>query len=409
MRGGGRSRPTDAASSAHRSRNRSGVRVRSLSGRVASDADDRPACGHRRLVDAAGALQVGVDLGACASRSARSCAGAEPDHLPGAVAVRPPPDTQLGGEDAAQLLLIHRPGRLAPPVQERQHPPSHATRRRGARRSGPHNGCEAAGRPARDVRCTNVAAASPPVATRVRTPPVCWRDTAARASRNAERLRHRLHVGPGHDRRDLRVEPNAHSNDTDFGALNVTSNAFTLRRGRPASRSAPSPGSIPFTSAPQLLRLHHPLQAERLGPPARPHPRRLTLTQVVLLDPQRHLTDRVLGVGQLDDRQHQRSSPTRRPNQHAPVAAPQAPNPPPRRGGRCLLHDPLLHGADHLPCHSTARRCSRTRCRDRHRRSDRDHRVEQLPHRHRRRVQTSAAPRCSGDDRPESEPGGGGR
>jgi hypothetical protein len=44
-------------------------------------------------------------------------------------------------------------------------------------------------------------------------------------------------------------DPNAHSSDTDFGAENVTSNAFTDRCRSPANRSSPVDGCFPSTIA----------------------------------------------------------------------------------------------------------------------------------------------------------------
>ena len=44
-------------------------------------------------------------------------------------------------------------------------------------------------------------------------------------------------------------EPSAHNSDTDFGAENVRSNAFTDRSRNPTSNGAPDVGSFPSINA----------------------------------------------------------------------------------------------------------------------------------------------------------------
>ena len=44
-------------------------------------------------------------------------------------------------------------------------------------------------------------------------------------------------------------EPNAHSSDTDLGAENVRSNAFTVRCRNPTSNGRPVTGWLPSTTA----------------------------------------------------------------------------------------------------------------------------------------------------------------
>ena len=63
-----------------------------------------------------------------------------------------------------------------------------------------------------------------------------------------------------------------------------------------------------------------PVHTERRRPASRPHPRRLTDTRVVLVDPQRHRRQQVLGVRQRRHRQH--PTPPRHPKVRQTLASP---------------------------------------------------------------------------------------
>ena len=100
-------------------------------------------------------------------------------------------------------------------------------------------------------------------------------------------------------------EPSAHNSDTDFGAENVRSNAFTVRSRNPTSNGTPDTGWLPSIKGAQLRRLR----------PCPPDPGRVTsrpihtpgaspTAGVVLVDPQRHRRQQVLAVGQRRHRQH---------------------------------------------------------------------------------------------------------
>jgi hypothetical protein len=99
------------------------------------------------------------------------------------------------------------------------------------------------GSPSRDVRWTNVAAATP-VAIRCRTPSTTWRVAPARRSRKSS-ARATASTWAIDATDATSGEANAHSSDTDFGAENVTSKAVTARRRPPVTSTVSVVGSRP--------------------------------------------------------------------------------------------------------------------------------------------------------------------
>ena len=78
------------------------------------------------------------------------------------------------------------------------------------------------GSPSRLVRCTKVAAASPEVGTRTRTPCRCWRATAQRDSAKSSAVA-TASTWAIDTAEETSGVAKAHSSDTDFGAEKVTS------------------------------------------------------------------------------------------------------------------------------------------------------------------------------------------
>jgi hypothetical protein len=114
---------------------------------------------------------------------------------------------------------------------------------------------------------------------------------------------HGLGVGPGDDRRR-------------FGCPERPQQRHRLRAGVGGVEGERLPLAVAFQQVdagggmhaldqgPQFVGLHHALKAQLDGPPALPHPRRLTDTEVVLVDAEGDGGDEVLGVTQRRDVQH---------------------------------------------------------------------------------------------------------
>ena len=89
-----------------------------------------------------------------------------------------------------------------------------------------------------------------------------------------------------------------------------------LARPRPRQQILAGHRVLPLDQGAQLAGLHHASQAQTLGPPAGPHPRRLAHPGVVLVDAQRHRRDQVLRIRQPRNRQHPPPPPTPSPSTH---------------------------------------------------------------------------------------------
>ena len=212
------SSPTVVASPCQRSRSRSGV-----SGRVFALAGAPAMPGRRRAsgrflesnANSPRSFQAGLDRGRAFRERPELLAG-EADHLPAAVAFRSPLHPQRAGSsvrsrsfrNTVPAALPHTCSGLA----------SNATCSPSARRTtlGIRQWVCSCGSPARLVRCANVAIANPSVATRRRTPPCCWRATAARSSKNSSAVSVASTTAID-TTADVSGVPNAHSSDTDFG------------------------------------------------------------------------------------------------------------------------------------------------------------------------------------------------
>jgi hypothetical protein len=227
--------------------------------------------------------------------------GVEAHDLPASVAVRPPLDTEPGGEPATEFFLVDGSGGLGPLVEqravERGEAPVRAPAEIGHHRMGVQLRVALPARPVHERGGGDARRDPPPFAIGHLARRPCA------ALHEVERHGHGFDVGDRRYRRHFRPGEGPQQGHA-LRRREREVERCDLPAPVPVEEPEAGPGLVADEQRPEVVGVHYAYQAEIGGQVPLPDPGRLARPDVVVLDPDGHRVEEVVGVADPGDRQH---------------------------------------------------------------------------------------------------------